>query len=100
MAAEAERGVSDIDAIDAAEFRRISAIILDGAFICVKAALAALRASGQGAIVNIGGMSNKPIRWPRQPRLAPMSACDTRPPVAFSLENTDASASSAMPRTS
>src|SRR6185436_17344576 len=53
----AVRGVSDIDAIDAAEFRRISGIILDGAFICVKAALAALRASGQGAIVNIGGMS-------------------------------------------
>ena len=53
----AVRGVSDIDAIDAAEFRRISGIILDGAFICVKACLAALRASGQGAIVNIGGMS-------------------------------------------
>ena len=53
----AVRGVSDIDAIDAAEFRRISGIILDGAFICVKAALAGLRASGQGAIVNVGGMS-------------------------------------------
>jgi len=54
----AVRGVSAIDAIDAAEFRRITGIILDGAFICVKAALAALRASGQGAIVNIGGMSS------------------------------------------
>ena len=53
----AVRGVSDIDAIDAAEFRRVSGIILDGAFICVKAALAALRKSGQGAIVNVGGMS-------------------------------------------
>ena len=53
----AVRGVSDIDAIDAAEFRRITGIILDGAFICVKACLAALRMSGQGAIVNIGGMS-------------------------------------------
>ena len=53
----AVRGVSTIDAIDPAEFRRISGIILDGAFICVKACLAALRASGQGAIVNIGGMS-------------------------------------------
>jgi len=53
----AVRGVSDIDAIDAAEFRRVSGIILDGAFICVKASLAALRASGHGAIVNVGGMS-------------------------------------------
>lgn len=53
----AVRGVSDIDAIDAAEFRRITGIILDGAFICVKACLARLRASGEGAIVNIGGMS-------------------------------------------
>jgi 3-oxoacyl-[acyl-carrier protein] reductase len=53
----AVRGVSSIDAIDAAEFRRIAGIILDGAFICVKACLPALRASGQGAIVNIGGMS-------------------------------------------
>ena len=51
------RGVSTIDAIDVAEFRRITGIILDGAFICVKACLPALRAGGQGAIVNIGGMS-------------------------------------------
>jgi 3-oxoacyl-[acyl-carrier protein] reductase len=51
------RGVSAIDAIDAAEFRRILSIILDGAFICVKACLPALRASGQGAVVSIGGMS-------------------------------------------
>jgi len=51
------RGVSAIDAIDAAEFRRILSIILDGAFICVKACLPALRASGQGSVVSIGGMS-------------------------------------------
>lgn len=53
----AVRGVSAIDAIDPVEFRRITSIILDGAFICVKACLDALRASGQGAIVNVGGMS-------------------------------------------
>ena len=53
----AVRGVSTLDAIDLDEFRRITGIILDGAFICVKASLAALRASGQGAIVNIGGLS-------------------------------------------
>jgi len=53
----AVRGVSSIDAIDPAEFRRVAGIILDGAFICAKACLPPLRASGQGAIVNIGGMS-------------------------------------------
>ena len=53
----AVRGVSSIDAIDPAEFRRVAGIILDGAFICAKACLPWLRASGQGAIVNIGGMS-------------------------------------------
>jgi 3-oxoacyl-[acyl-carrier protein] reductase len=53
----AVRGVSTIDAIDVEEFRRVSGIILDGAFICVKACLDLLRASGQGAIVNVGGMS-------------------------------------------
>jgi 3-oxoacyl-[acyl-carrier protein] reductase len=53
----AVRGVSTLDAIDPAEFRRITGIILDGAYICVKACLAGLRASGQGAIVNVGGMS-------------------------------------------
>ena len=51
------RDVAPIDDVDVAAFRRVTAIILDGAFICVKAALPALRASGQGAIVNIGGMS-------------------------------------------
>jgi 3-oxoacyl-[acyl-carrier protein] reductase len=53
----AVRGVAAIDAIDPEEFRRITSIILDGAYICVKACLAALRASGAGAIVNVGGMS-------------------------------------------
>jgi 3-oxoacyl-[acyl-carrier protein] reductase len=51
------RDVAPIDSIDLAAFRRVTAIILDGAFVCVKAALTALRASWQGAIVNIGGMS-------------------------------------------
>ncbi len=53
----AVRDVTAIDAIDLATWRRVTGIILDGAFICVKAALPALRASGAGAIVNIGGMS-------------------------------------------
>jgi 3-oxoacyl-[acyl-carrier protein] reductase len=53
----AVRDVSSIDDIDFARWRRVTGIILDGAFLCAKACLPALRASGQGAIVNIGGMS-------------------------------------------
>jgi 3-oxoacyl-[acyl-carrier protein] reductase len=53
----AVRDVSPIDTIDLAAWRRITGIILDGAFICAKACIPALRKSGAGAIVNIGGMS-------------------------------------------
>jgi 3-oxoacyl-[acyl-carrier protein] reductase len=53
----AVRDVSAIDAVDFAAWRRITGIILDGAFLTIKASLPALRASGAGAIVNIGGMS-------------------------------------------
>jgi 3-oxoacyl-[acyl-carrier protein] reductase len=53
----AVRDVTKIDDIDLATWRYVTGIILDGAFICAKASLAALRASGSGAIVNIGGMS-------------------------------------------
>jgi len=40
-----------------AEWREIMDVTLDGAFHCVKACLPALRQSGAGVIVNIGGMS-------------------------------------------
>jgi 3-oxoacyl-[acyl-carrier protein] reductase len=53
----AVRDVSPIDTIDLATWKRITGIILDGAFICAKACIPALRKSGAGAIVNIGGMS-------------------------------------------
>ncbi len=53
----AVRDVTSIDDIDFATWRYVTGIILDGAFICTKAALGALRRSGAGAIVNIGGMS-------------------------------------------
>jgi 3-oxoacyl-[acyl-carrier protein] reductase len=39
------------------EWREIMNVTLDGAFHCVKACLPALRKSGQGSIVNIGGLS-------------------------------------------
>ena len=53
----AVRDVTPIDEIDYATWKRITGIILDGAFLTTKASLAALRASGAGAIINIGGMS-------------------------------------------
>jgi 3-oxoacyl-[acyl-carrier protein] reductase len=39
------------------EWREILDVTLDGAFRCVKACLPALKQSGEGAIVNIGGLS-------------------------------------------
>ncbi len=53
----AVRDVTPIDDIDFATWKRITGIILDGAFLTTKASLLALRRSGAGAIVNIGGMS-------------------------------------------
>ena len=40
-----------------AEWREVTAVLLDGPFLCAKAALPALKAAGGGSIVNIGGMS-------------------------------------------
>jgi 3-oxoacyl-[acyl-carrier protein] reductase len=40
-----------------AEWRRIIGIALDGAFLCAKAALSPLAASGGGTIINIGGLT-------------------------------------------
>lgn len=43
--------------MDYAEWRAILDVTLDGTFHCVKACLPALRRSGAGTIVNIGGLS-------------------------------------------
>jgi 3-oxoacyl-[acyl-carrier protein] reductase len=43
--------------MDYSEWREILDVTLDGAFHCTKACLPALRKSGAGAIVNIGGLS-------------------------------------------
>ena len=40
-----------------AEWREIMDVTLDGAFHCVKACLPALKKSGAGTVVNIGGLS-------------------------------------------
>jgi 3-oxoacyl-[acyl-carrier protein] reductase len=39
------------------EWRAVQAVILDGAFLCCRAALPHLEKSGRGAIVNIGGLT-------------------------------------------
>ena len=43
--------------MDYADWREIMDVTLDGAFHCVKACLPALRDSGAGTVVNIGGLS-------------------------------------------
>jgi 3-oxoacyl-[acyl-carrier protein] reductase len=43
--------------MDYAAWREVLNVTLDGAFHCVKACLPALRKSGTGTIINIGGMS-------------------------------------------
>jgi len=45
------------DEISFAEWREVMDVILDGTFHCVKACLPGLRQSGEGTIVNIGGLS-------------------------------------------
>jgi 3-oxoacyl-[acyl-carrier protein] reductase len=49
-----ERRLEDLTLAD---WRGVLATILDGAFLAVKAALPRLKASGVGAVVNIGGVS-------------------------------------------
>ena len=43
--------------LDYAAWREVLAVCLDGAFHCAKACLAPLKASGAGAIINIGGLT-------------------------------------------
>jgi 3-oxoacyl-[acyl-carrier protein] reductase len=51
------RRESPLEKMSQAEWREVMAVVLDGAFHCARACLPALRQSGQGAIVNIGGLS-------------------------------------------
>ncbi len=51
------RAEKPLDALSFNDWRKILGVILDGAFLCVKAALPHLKKSGAGSIVNIGGLS-------------------------------------------
>jgi len=53
----AVRDEKSIEKMTIADWRAVMAVILEGAFHCVQAALPALKQSGSGAIVNIGGLS-------------------------------------------
>jgi len=48
----------DFEQLDYQEWRDITATILDGAYLCARAALPHLIAAGGGSIVNIGGLSS------------------------------------------
>ncbi len=51
------RGERPLEEMTFSEWREVLGVTLDGAFHCAKACLPQLKASGAGAIVNIGGMS-------------------------------------------
>ena len=53
----AVRAVEPIESIDANRWREVTSVVLDGAWFCARASLDALKKSGAGAIVNIGGLS-------------------------------------------
>jgi len=53
----AVRAEQSFDSMTLAQWRALTAVILDGAFNCAKACLPHLRRSGVGSIVNIGGLS-------------------------------------------
>jgi 3-oxoacyl-[acyl-carrier protein] reductase len=53
----AVRGEKPFEELDYATWRKVLGICLDGAFHCAQAALPALKASGAGTIVNIGGLT-------------------------------------------
>ena len=53
----AVRAEQAFETMTLADWRAVTAVILDGAFNCVKACLPHLKRSGAGVIVNVGGLS-------------------------------------------
>jgi 3-oxoacyl-[acyl-carrier protein] reductase len=54
----AARPEKPLETLSYEDFRAVTSVILDGAFLTTKAALPHLERSGAGAIVNIGGMAS------------------------------------------
>src|SRR5947209_6726856 len=69
----AVRPEKPFESLSLADWRAVHSVILDGAFLTVKAALPHLKASGSGAIINIGGMSAHTGAWQRAHVLAAKS---------------------------
>ena len=53
----AVRGETPLAEMTLSEWRRVVAVTLEGPFLCARAALPHLIASGQGSIINIGGLT-------------------------------------------
>jgi 3-oxoacyl-[acyl-carrier protein] reductase len=53
----AVRAEATIDELDYDEWKRVVSACVDPAFLCTKACLKLLRASGQGAVINLGGLT-------------------------------------------
>src|SRR4029079_5089029 len=53
----AARAETPLTEMTFAQWRHVLAVSLDGAFICLKACMPHLKASGSGAVINIGGLS-------------------------------------------
>ncbi|MGX9962161.1 SDR family NAD(P)-dependent oxidoreductase [Roseomonas sp. F4] len=53
----ADRAIAPFTEMSFAEWRRVTGIILDGAFLCARAALPHMVAAGGGRIINMGGVT-------------------------------------------
>jgi 3-oxoacyl-[acyl-carrier protein] reductase len=51
------RGEKSIEHMSFEEWRKITGVVLDGAFHCVKACLGAMKQSDAGSIINVGGLT-------------------------------------------
>jgi 3-oxoacyl-[acyl-carrier protein] reductase len=53
----ADRAIAPFTEMELSEWRRVTGIILDGAFLCARAALPHMIAAGGGRIINMGGVT-------------------------------------------
>ena len=53
----ADRAIAPFVEMELAEWRRVTGIVLDGAFLCARAAIPHMIAAGAGRIINMGGVT-------------------------------------------